>query len=179
MAVALRWITTPDELDDCLLDDLVACWVRVSNAGGAVGFPFLPVDEGEVRAAAEEMRRALDERIRLLVASDADGLAGWLLMHRNTSPLTEHWATVSRVQTDLRSRGSGVGIALMREVERAARNDLGLEHLHIAVRSGLELEGFYAHLGWQVVGRWPRSLRLPDGEDRDEVLMALFLDAAN
>jgi GNAT superfamily N-acetyltransferase len=169
--VDLRWFTAPGQLDPQLVDGLTGCWTRVSNAGGAVGFPFLPVDESEVRRAVITMVDSLDDQRRLLVASIGGILAGWLLLEQNTSPLTRHWARVMRVQTDLPYRGRRVGRALMTEVERAARDDLALEQLHIELRGGLGLEVFYGRLGWDIVGRWPAGLRLSDGDDRDEILM--------
>lgn len=170
----LRWITHSTELPLPLFDALVACWVRVSNAGGAVGFPFLPVADDAVRGLAGEMRDSLNTHYRLLLATVSDELAGWLVLRHNTSPLTRHWGSVTRVQTDLPWRGGGVGAALMTEVARAAAVD-GLERLHIEVRGGHGLEEFYLRLGWEVVGRWPGALRLAPGDDRDEVLMVLPL----
>lgn len=173
--VMLRWLTSPDQVDEPLVDALTSCWVRVSDAGGAVGFAARPVDEREVRSAALAMAGGLSEERRLLVAFDRGQLAGWLLLTCNTSPLTRHWAHVGRVQTDVPHRGRGTGAALMGEVSRAARQDLGLTHLHLALRDGLGLVDFYGGLGWRQVGRWPAALRMPDGEDRDEVLMLLVL----
>jgi predicted N-acetyltransferase YhbS len=79
------------------------------------------------------------------------------------------------VQTALAYRGRGVGQALMGEVARSAREDLGLEQLHLELRAGLGLEAFYGRLGWQEVGRWPGALRLAEHDRRDEVLMLLRL----
>ena len=171
----LRWITDSTELPLELFDALVTCWARVSNAGGAVGFPFLPVSDATVREVAAQMRESLNTHYRLLLATVNDDLAGWLELRHNTSPLTRHWGSVARVQTDLAWRGRGVGAALMTEVARAAAVD-GLERLHIEVRGGQGLEEFYVRLGWEVVGRWPGCLRLAPGDDRDEVLMVLHLD---
>jgi hypothetical protein len=50
---------------------------------------------------------------------------------------------------------------------------MGLSQLHLTVRGGTGLEKFYGRLGWREVKRWPRALRLDDGDDRDEVLMVL------
>ena len=172
---ALRWFTSPADVDRELHEALIGCWARVSNAGGAVGFPFLPVDEAEVRGAAGRLVGGLSTGRQLLVATVEDRLAGWLALTRNDWELTRHWATVTRVQSDLPHRGQGVGAALMREVARHAREDLGLEQLHLDVRSGLGLEDFYARLGWRVVGRWPSAMRLAEGDDRDEILMLLEL----
>lgn len=53
----LRWLTTPALVELDLPDQLVACWREVSNAGGAVGFPFMPVSDEQVLPAVEAMAR--------------------------------------------------------------------------------------------------------------------------
>ena len=50
---------------------------------------------------------------------------------------------------------------------------MGLEQLHLAVRGGMGLEGFYGRRGWQVTGRWPGKLRFAPDDTRDEILMIL------
>jgi GNAT superfamily N-acetyltransferase len=174
--LALRWYAESHDVDDELVDAL-ADWMRVANAGGAVGFPFLPVAQPEVRAAAQSMVASLANGMRLLVAARDASVAGWLLLTRNDSPLTAHWATVTRVQTDLAFRGQGVGVQLMTEVARFAKEALSLEQLHLELRGGAGLEDFYRKLGWSEVGRWPGALRLAKDDDRDEVLMLLRLQA--
>jgi len=155
---------------------LLTCWRDVSNAGGAVGFPFLPVTSEQVRPAIEDLIESLDPlHNRILVAMVGRTLAGWLVLVGNADTLTSHWARVLRVQTALEHRGSGVGRALMREVERAARDDLQLKHLHLELRAGMGLERFYESCGWREVGRWPAALCLGRNELRDEVLMYLPL----
>jgi GNAT superfamily N-acetyltransferase len=172
----MQWVAEPDALSDDRMADLTACWTRVSNAGGAVGFPFPPVEGSVVREAVEGLRSALGTSRRLLLALQGDELVGWLVLHINSSALTAHWGALSRVQTDLQFRGLGYGRALMVEAARMGAS-VGLEQLHIEVRDGLGLEEFYAGLGWRTVGRWPSALRLGPGEDRDEILMLLTLPA--
>lgn len=169
----MRWLTSPADVDATLLAKITACWTRVSDAGGAVGFPFVPVPPDEVAAAARDLVAELHDGQRLLVAEVDGVLAGWLVLLENAAALTRHWGRLLRVQTDLPFRGRGIGAALVLEGARAAR-ERGLEQLHIEVRSGLGLEDFYGRLGWQLVGRWPAALRLVDG-DRDELLMLLML----
>jgi GNAT superfamily N-acetyltransferase len=174
--VTLQWLTEPSMVDARTRHQLLNCWRDVSNAGGAVGFPFLPVEDAHVLPAVDAMIASLDPLLtRLLLATVDESLAGWLLLVRNTSKLTAHWGRVLRVQTALAHRGTGIGRTMMTEVSRAARDDLGLEQLHLELRAGLGLESFYNACGWREVGRWPAALRLSGDDDRDEVLMFLTL----
>jgi GNAT superfamily N-acetyltransferase len=88
--------------------------------------------------------------------------------------LQEHWRTIRRVMVHPAHQGRGHGAALMREAERVAR-DLGLAALHVTVRGGLGLEGFYESCGYKEVGRLPGALRLRPGDDRDDIHMWLAL----
>jgi GNAT superfamily N-acetyltransferase len=168
----LRWVRAgQDPLEESVRAELVDCWLEVSNAGGAVGFPWPPVARSEVVDAFAALGGEVAEgRALLLVAEDHVGVAGWVTLVLNRARLTAHWATVQRLQSRPRVRGTGLGRVLLEEVDRTARDELGLEQLHLTVRGGMGLEGFYEHLGWEQVGRWPGALRLGDGDDRDEVL---------
>jgi GNAT superfamily N-acetyltransferase len=171
--VDLLQYTAPDEVGDGLRAELVACWIAVSNAGGAAGFPFPPVDASDVTPVAEDLIAGLDPRHRRLVVARYEGrLAGWVSLHRDPNPLVAHWGVVRHLQTDPRRRAHGIGSTLMERLRTVARDELGLSQLHLAVRGGLGLEDFYRRLGWRETGRWPNALRFPDG-DRDEVLMVL------
>lgn len=163
-------------VDRITRDELLACWRDVSNAGGAVGFPILPVTNEQVLPAVEALIGSLNPTLnRLLLATVDQTLAGWLLLVGNADILTAHWARVLRVQTAPEHRGTGVGRALMNEVERAARDDFRLDHLHLELRGGMGLEPFYEKYGWREIGRWPQALSLGQDELRDEVLMHLYL----
>ncbi|MGW8565553.1 N-acetyltransferase family protein [Isoptericola sp. NPDC055881] len=168
--------TSPEGVPPALVEALTDCWVEVTDAGGAAGFPFAPVDPARVRLAVEAVVRALDDRsARLLCAVVPGRLVGWLVVRRALDPLVAHWGTVHHVQTRPDVRGQGVGAALMREARRVARDEMGLEQLRLSARGGMGLESFYERCGWVEVGRWPGALRLGEGDDRDEVHMLLRL----
>ncbi len=172
--VTLQQFVRPAEIGPGLRRQLIDCWIEVTNAGGAAGFPFPPVGDVEVAPVADGLIEALDpERSRLLMAVDGDVAVGWVLLRRDPSPLVAHRGDIRHLQTHPAYRGRGIGAALMREARRIARDDLGLEQLHLAARGGMGLEDFYGRLGWREVGRWPNALRLSPGDTRDEVLMAL------
>ena len=62
----------------------------------------------------------------------------------------------------------------MRGLHRMGR-ELGLEQLQLTVRGGHGLERFYQRLGYTVVGRHPRAVRVAPGDDRDEVMLVCEL----
>jgi GNAT superfamily N-acetyltransferase len=94
-------------------------------------------------------------------------------LSRDPSPLIAHWGVVSHLQTHLVRRNAGIGSALMSRLREVARDEMGLEQLHLAVRGGMGLKGFYGRLGWHITGRWPGKLRLGPDDTRDEILMIL------
>lgn len=166
--------TNPDQVSPGLRRELIDCWITVSNAGGAAGFPFPPVDTTNVAPAADKLIAGLNPGCsRLLIARTGNALAGWVHIGRNPNPLIAHWGTISHLQTLPSSRSQGIGAALMMHARHVARSEMGLEQLRLAARGGTGLEHFYARLGWTVTGRWPGALRLAPGDDRDEILMIL------
>ena len=104
--LSLRWLTSPDEVTPAMAGELATVWRAVSNAGGAVGFPQVPVDEATVTTATRAIVAALTPDERLLWVTAPDGsLAGWLVLARNPQPIFRHWATLRRVQSALSARG--------------------------------------------------------------------------
>lgn len=173
-APSFQQVTHPRQISPELTQELIACWITVSNAGGAVGFPFPPVGTTHVAPVAEELIAGLDPQRSRLVLATVDGiLVGWLSIRRDPRPLVAHWGTVSHVQTHTAFRGRGIGAALMNRARQIARDEMGLQQLHLAARAGIGLEDFYRRLGWKETGRWPGALRLGPDDDRDEILMIL------
>jgi GNAT superfamily N-acetyltransferase len=171
--VGFLQLTSPGQVTPGRRQALVDCWAEVANAGGAVGFAFPPVDAGQVGPVADRLIADLDPGYNRVVLAEANGvLAGWLNLSRHRDRVVPHWGTVKRVQTRPGFRGRGIGTALMHEARRIARDEMGLEQLHLEARGGEGLESFYGRLGWREVGRWPGALRFSFG-DRDEVLMLL------
>jgi GNAT superfamily N-acetyltransferase len=171
--VRFRQLARPGEVTPALRRSLAECWAAVSDAGGAVGF-LPPADRAAIAAAVDELAGGLSpQRRRLIAALAGPELAGWLGIYREPSPLMAHWATVRHVQAHPAFRGRGVGRGLLTTARRVAREEMGLEQLHLALRAGTGLERFYARLGWRAVGSWPGALRVGPGDDRDEILMFL------
>jgi GNAT superfamily N-acetyltransferase len=176
MTAAITFIEwgSPSDARQPLVDAMTSCWVEVTNAGGAVGFPHPPVSVAEVQPATAALIASLDPtRARVILALVEGELAGWVAVVGNAVALTAHWATIQRLQTSPRFRGRGIARALMARATETARDAMGLEQLWLSVRGGMRLEDFYRNLGWREVGRHPGALRLEAGDDRDEVFMVL------
>jgi GNAT superfamily N-acetyltransferase len=155
---------------------LVDMWVRVTNAGGAVGF-VPPVVAGNVLPTAERSFarvEAGEDTLVCLAVPDTeqpDGIrvVAWLLLAESESHLRRHWRTVYRVQVDPDWQGGGLGRRLMAEAATVARDVLGLEALTLMTRGGTGAEDFYLRCGYREVGRIPGAIRVRPGDDRDEV----------
>ncbi|WP_328335889.1 MULTISPECIES: GNAT family N-acetyltransferase [unclassified Streptomyces] len=172
--LTFQQLASPSDVTAQLRHALAECWVEVTNAGGAAGFPFPPVDTATVTPALDRIIGLLSPDTSRLLTATMDGeLVGWLNIRRDRFELIAHWGTLHHVQTRTAIRGRGVGRALMHEVRRVARDEMGLEQLHLAARGDVGLEDFYGSLGWKEVGRWPGALRLSAGDDRDEILMLI------
>jgi GNAT superfamily N-acetyltransferase len=174
-AMPAATVTAVEDVDPELRERLLACWTDVSNAGGAVGF-VPPVTVEEVAPALDALLgRVAQGRERVIVLRVDDEVAGWAVLSLSVSPLRRHWATVLRVQVHPDRQGQGLGRVLMTGVHDAARG-LGLEMLHLTVRGGYGLEGFYAGLGYREFGRMPGAIRIAPGDDREEVHLFVRLD---
>lgn len=162
------------ELDpsiDPLADELIALWVDVSNAGGAVGF-VPPVTEVDVRPIAEEaFAKAAGDWSHLLVAFEEDSAVGFCFLEYRPGPLFRHWATIKRLQIHPSLHRRGYGRAFLGQVEGLAAHQLGLEQIHLTVRGGTGTEAFYLGAGYEEVARIPGLIRVAPGDDRDEIYL--------
>lgn len=170
----LQVLSHPADVGPALRADLLDCWIEVSDAGGAVGFPSPPVDPAEVERALGAVLASLGTTTYLVTTSDDEGLAGWVGLVLNDGTLTGHWGTVVRLQSRPRCRGRGVGTALLQRT-CALAGELGLQQLHLMVRAGTGTDRFYLRQGWREVGRYPRALQVEPGRYRDQILMLLDL----
>ncbi len=68
-SLELRQLTSPRMVDARLRQALIGCWVDVTNAGGAAGFPFPPIDARQAAPALDAiLTRLAPDTCRLLVA---------------------------------------------------------------------------------------------------------------
>lgn len=162
--------------DPELREQLLDTWVRVTDAGGAVGF-VPPADR-------ERIGETLDSHLsRVIEGRDALGIlrrgvdsapthpaAGMGILSASSSPLRQHWRTVLRLMVDPDLQGIGAGRELIEGLHGMGR-ELGLEFMCLTVRGGLGIEGFYGRIGYEIHGRNPRAIRVAPGDERDEIHM--------
>jgi len=136
-----------------------------SNAGVS----FL---SGLTEAEAETWWRSVLEssspRAVILVARDADGIAGTVQMQPAWAPNQPHRADIAKLIVHRRARQRGIGRALMIAIEREARA-AGFTLLLLDTCRGGAAERLYASTGWVRVGEVPGFALNPDGSDCDTV----------
>jgi GNAT superfamily N-acetyltransferase len=159
--------------DPVLREQLLDTWMRVTDAGGAVGF-VPPADRGRIADTLDQhLPRVLEGRDALGVLRRGDErgpAAGMGILAASSSPLRTHWRTVLRLMVDPDLQGIGAGRVLIEGLHEMGRA-LGLEFVCLTVRGGLGIEGFYERIGYEVHGRNPRAIRVAPGDERDEIHM--------
>lgn len=171
----LPYVRIADRVPPRAREAMLRMWVRVTDAGGSVG--FLP------GATAEDITPVLDgyvERVEqgptvcVALNSPLGELLGFGFVVRSAGVLIAHGATLERVMTDPDRRGTNFGALLMAGLHRAAREQ-GVELVTLDYRGGTGLGEFYTRYGYTEVGRVPGAIRVAPGDDRDGVIMARSL----
>jgi GNAT superfamily N-acetyltransferase len=156
-----------------LREQLLDTWVRVTDAGGAVGF-VPPADRERIGDTLDShLSRVIEGRdaLGVLRRGGEDGAAvGMGFLSASASPLRQHWRTVLRLMVDPSLQGIGAGRELIDGLHEMAR-ELGLEFMCLTVRGGLGIEGFYGRIGYVIHGRNPRAIRVAPGDEREEIHM--------
>ncbi|GAA2776303.1 GNAT family N-acetyltransferase [Saccharopolyspora taberi] len=166
-----EFVTGPHRVDTPhpgLVHALADLWGQVTIAGGGVGFgPADPVEE--VRAAASSV---IDDvaarRAHLITIGRSHELVGAAVLVPGRYPVSRHTAELSLLMVHPDLWGRGWGRQLVEAAVSQARA-IGVEKLELVARSGAGLEEFYTALGWVESGRWPGSVRVAEGDDRDRV----------
>jgi len=159
LAPAIERLTSPPS--DADLHGLAALLVDAVDSGAAVSFVApLPLDAAAAwwRATAREAPPGAV----ILVARDGDRIVGTVQLHPAWAPNQPHRAEIAKLIVDRRARGTGVGTALMRAIEDAAR-DAGFRLLTLDAKREADADRLYRRLGWTAAGAIPRYALDPDG----------------
>ena len=152
---------------DDVVSELAALLMDALDSNAGVSFmPGLRLDE-----AAEWWRgilRAATPRTVVLVARDEQGIVGTVQLQPAWAPNQPHRADVAKLIVHRRGRRRGIGRALMRELERHAREQR-FTLLVLDTCKGSAAEKLYSSLGWTRVGEVPHFALNPDGSLCDTV----------
>jgi GNAT superfamily N-acetyltransferase len=156
--VQLRRVT---DVDDRVLAGLADLLLDCVEGGASVGFMHPLSRERALafwRGVAADVRAG--ERV-LIVAEDDDGLCGTVQLVLAQPENQPHRADLAKMQVHRRARRRGVGAALLRAAEAAAR-DCGRTLLVLDTASA-DAERLYERMGWVPVGVVPDYALLPQG----------------
>jgi GNAT superfamily N-acetyltransferase len=159
MNACIRRLADPTETE---IAQLSAVLIDCVEGGASVSF-MLPLSAEKSltfwRRVAADVRRGT--RI-LLVAEDARGIAGTVQVALEMPENQPHRGDLAKMLVHRRLRNQGVGAALLRAAEHAAR-EAGLSLLVLDTVTGGEGERLYQRLGWCRVGEIPDFALWPGG----------------
>lgn len=150
------------------LDALATLLVDAVESGAAVS--FLTLTHGQALDWWRGLLSAPDSRAVVLVARDAEGIAGSVQLHPAWAPNQPHHADVAKLIVHRRARRRGLGAALMEAVEREAAT-AGFRLLVLDSKRGDAGERLYRRLGWNVVGTIPRFALDTDGRSLHDTVV--------
>lgn len=161
-------------MGDAHVRELAELLIDCVDGGASVSFmhPLSPAKAsdfwGRVAAEVSQGRRAL------LVAEDAQGIAGTVQLILDQPENQPHRADLSKMLVHRRARRRGLGAALLRAAESLAR-ECGKSLLVLDTASG-DAERLYAKLGWQRSGVIPGYALWPRGGLCDTTVFYRILD---
>jgi len=146
------------EVIEGLTDLLLDC----VESGASVGF-MLPLERTRARKFWEGVAGEVEAGRRvLLVARDDAGVCGTVQLILDLPDNQPHRADVAKMQVHRRARRRGLGAALMRAAEAAARAR-GRHLLVLDAVTGGDGARLYERMGWQRVGDIPNYALWPRG----------------
>ena len=132
------------------------------DGGASVGF-MQPLGIGRAEAFWQQVAEGVARGERtLLVAEDGLGICGTVQLVLSQPDNQPHRADLAKMLVHGRARRRGLGAALMRAAEQAAR-DSGKTLLVLDTVSHSDADRLYTRLGWQRVGEIPGYALWPQG----------------
>ena len=149
------------KVDDAQIEGLVDVLIDCVKGGASVSFMW-PLTRERARAFWQRVARGVTAGDRVLViAEDAEGVCGTVQLILDQPENQPHRADLAKMLVHRRARRRGLGAALMRAAEAAAR-DCGKTLLVLDTASD-DAERLYEREGWVRVGVIPGYALLPHG----------------
>ena len=155
-------------VSDADIRDLALLLLDAVDSGASVSF-MAGLTQEEAEGWWRETLRNARPRSVFLVARDAEGIVGSVLLHPAWPPNQPHRADIAKLLVHRRARRKGVARALMDAIEAAAR-DAGFTLLTLDTVRGDAAERLYTEAGWSRVGVIPDYALHPDGTLCDTVV---------
>jgi GNAT superfamily N-acetyltransferase len=159
----IRRLFAPTETEIAQLADVL---VDCVEGGASVSF-MLPLTRGRAIEFWRGIANGIDRRV-LLVAEDDRGICGTVQLIFAEPENQPHRADVSKMIVHRRARRQGIATALMRELEKAAR-ECG-RTLLVLDTADPEAERVYERTGWTRLGTIPKYALRPNGGFCDTVV---------
>ena len=148
-------------LTDVQMHELALVLIDCVEGGASVSFMH-PLSLAKAQAFWRRVAGDVDNGARaLLVAEDASGIVGTVQLVLDQPENQPHRADIAKMLVHRHARRHGIGAALMRAAEDAAR-EAGKSLLVLDTASG-DAERLYARMGWTLAGvipdyaLWPRG----------------------
>ena len=162
------------QLSDAEAAGLARVLIDCVEGGASVGF-MLPLSEARAVKFWRRIGREAERGARvLLVAEDATGIVGTVQIVLEQPENQPHRAEVSKMLVHRRARRRGMGEALMRAAETAARQHR--KSLLVLDTASGDAERLYARLGWGRIGVIPDYALWPVGGFCDTTVFYRRLD---
>ena len=154
-------IRQPTSVSDAEAQGLARVLIDCVEGGASVGFMHPLSMESALafwRGVASDVERGARA---LLVAEDAAGIVGTVQVVLEQPENQPHRADLSKMLVHRRARRRGIGAALMRAAEDAARRSR--KSLLVLDTASGDAERLYARMGWTLVGIIPAYALWPGG----------------
>jgi GNAT superfamily N-acetyltransferase len=160
---AITWsIRRPSTFDEILLEQLADVLVDCVEGGASVSFMYPLPRERALTFWHRVAQRVTAGECSLLIAEDAQGACGTVLLVLDQPENQPHRADLQKLLVHRRARRQGLATMLMRAAEDTAR-DFRKTLLVLDTVTGGDGERLYRGLGWHQVGMIPGYSLMPRG----------------
>ncbi len=148
---------------DAHIDQLADVLIDCVEGGASISF-MLPMKRATAIALWTRVAHDVAKSARvLIIAEDDHGICGTVQLILDLPENQPHRADLAKMLVHRRARRQGLGEALMRAAEAAAR-DCGKTLLVLDAVTGGDASRLYERLGWVKVGDIPNFALMPTGE---------------